>query len=192
MKTPLGRRERYTIARDLHTKLYTAIATGDRATIRQIACSGLENQQIGRLDRRRMMKEPTETWSVKYNGWVLPQRLLFTFQTLVPSWFKAIQVLSDREVQMPVGPGITLRQVVVRVDSEQTRDKKDGSEPMIRKLREYLVMQQITSEGKADDWRVWGTITPTDVPSALEIMQESKAQGNTGLIERVRTAMSMV
>lgn len=185
-KLPLDLRERHVNARDLHQKLYSAIAEADRATIKKVACSGLATQQISRLDRIRLNGEvEQQDWTVKYRGWIVPSKLYWTFQSLIPSCFKAVHILADTQATLPVGPGLLVRQVFVRIDSTQTLDKKDGTDVIAKNIREYMIIQQRIVEEKPEEWKVWGTIEPTTTEEALEMIQTGKDE-NGSLVDRVR------
>lgn len=89
------------------------------------------------------------------------------FQFLFP--FKAVKVVSDRQVELPFGQNAAIRQCTVRIKSRQTLTKSDGSPRIVKDLIEYVVIQRRLIDGEIEDWKIWGTVKPGTYEEAVEI-----------------------
>jgi len=189
-KTPLYLRDRYHIARDLHRRLYTAIATGDRDTIAQIACTGLQRQLQIKLDHRKSLQSPPETWTIKYKG-LLPasEKMPWLLQAFVPPWFKSTQILADRYAALPIGNDAALRQIFVRIKSKQTLDRNDGQGKKTVDRSEIVVIQKMKVDGEEDDWMIWGTIEPTTGEKLDEVLDGGSNSGRSTFWGRLQDNM---
>ena len=100
---------------------------------------------------------------------------------------RGARVMSDRAARLPVN-GAALRQVVVRIESEQTLTKIEGRSRKAQtegaevrrlekksKTREYIVIQRMVLDGKEREWKVWGTTEETGLDWVRE--EEAKAKG---------------
>ncbi|KAL3472650.1 hypothetical protein BJX99DRAFT_235087 [Aspergillus californicus] len=157
---PLRLRERREVAREYHQRMYSAFADGDSHALRKICCTGLANNLISRITTRP--KGTKVTWSMdKYI------RSPSTF-------FSGIRVVSDRATQIPEIPDSGVRQVVLRITSQQStgevqrklsEDSIPSEKPITKKrdCTEYIVLQKMRWLGQEQDWRVWGHATPTTV-----------------------------
>ena len=133
--------------------------------IRSKCSPGLANDLARRIRRR----SPTEVvnWRLeKYN------RDPSTF-------FMGARVLSDRATTIPDLPDSYIRQIVLRIKSQQSTFKmsKDETEelskkgvveiplsvtsPKIQDCTEYLVIQKVRIGGRDRDWEIWGFVKPT-------------------------------
>lgn len=178
---------RYYIARELHKQLYVAFAKGDRTKISEIACTGLQNALKTKLDHRRAVNAPEENWSIKYKGWTpnyVDNRWLL--QTLMPPMFKSTRIIADRMGAVPIGKAGSLRQVTVKIRSEQTLDKGDGSVPKTKEVEEYVVIQKMKSDGEAGNWMIWGTKQPSTEKEIDEFF--SKKKSDMSFMDRVSQA----
>lgn len=84
--------------------------------------------------------------------------------------FTGVHVLSDRASQLPNPPNSGIRQVVVRITSQQsmktvnaTSKNNPQSQPEAKEQNctEYIVMQKLMLFGEEDGWRIWGHTRPT-------------------------------
>jgi len=172
LKQPLLLGERAFWARELHAELYTAIARHNRSKIDEIACTGLKRQLKVRLDHRELSRLPKEKWKVTYRGWTPSQKVWWIFQALCPAQFKSTQILVDSQAQIPLGEHATLRQVIAKIKTKQTLDKNDGQPPETILKDEYVVIQQLRTDGLADKWMIWGTTQPStdrQIDNLLEV-----------------------
>lgn len=188
-KVPYLFGDRYWIVRDLHKRLYTAIADGDRDTIEKIACTGLSRQLMIKLDHKQALKLPKEEWKIQYSGFTpgLKGSLSWLAHTLCPPWFRSTRILADRISPLPIGKNATLRQVIAEIKSYQTLDKKDGSPPKGQQKTEMVVMQKLRMDGEEDDWMIWGTIEPMTKEQVDEVLNSSKE--GVGLMDQVQNKM---
>ncbi|KAK5086324.1 hypothetical protein LTR05_003492 [Lithohypha guttulata] len=185
---PLLLRERYAKARELHRELYKAIAEGDNDTIRRISCTGLKRSLQIRLDQRKAMKMPPETWDVEYRGLTNDDKLYWWITALIPPRFRSTQIITDRSAQLPVGTDSSARQVVVKIKTKQTLDKNDGKGPKTVNKDEYVVLQRLRFDGEEDDWQIWGTTSPSNEEDINAILSEnaSAARRKMTFMERLR------
>ncbi|KAL4973769.1 hypothetical protein BDW66DRAFT_141523 [Aspergillus desertorum] len=156
---PLRLKERRQVARELHQRMYSAFAKGDSATLRNICCTGLANNLIGRIEARR--KGEKVTWS------------LDKYIRSPSTWFTGMRVVSDRATQIPELPDSGVRQVVLRITSRQStgkvqpRDQRatvQAENPVKQQdCTEYIVLQKLRWMGEEESWRIWGHATPTSV-----------------------------
>lgn len=182
--------ERYAAARDLHKQLYLALAKGDRSKISEIACTGVQNALRSRLDHRRAVNGPEESWSIKYKGWTpSSEKTPWLMQALMPPMFKSTRIIADRMGQIPIGRDGRLRQVTVKIKSEQTLDKHDGTGPKTKYVEEYVVIQKMRIDGIEDRWMIWGTTQPSTESQIDEIF--SKKASTPSFMDQVSTQMKM-
>ncbi|KAK5092436.1 hypothetical protein LTR24_005254 [Lithohypha guttulata] len=188
--SPLLLRDRYRIARDLHRRLYTAIAAGDRETIEQIACMGLKRELQIKLDHRKALQSPPETWTIQYKG-LLPtsERTPWLMQAFLPPWLKSTQIMADRYAQLPVGEDASLRQIFVRIRSKQTLDRNDGKGVKEVERSEIVVIQKMKMSGEEDDWMIWGTTEPTTGKKLDEVLNASDRSGRETFASRLQNTM---
>jgi len=194
VKTPLLLRDRYHIARDLHRRLYTAIAEGDRDTIEKIACTGLRRELKIRLDHRKAMQAPPERWSIKYKG-LLPSvgrvadKMPWVLQAFVPPFLKSTQIMADRYAPLPVGEDASVRQVFARIRSTQTLSRDGGKEVKEVERNEIVVIQQMKVNGMEDDWMIWGTTEPTGGEKLEQLLESSNRSGRETFASRIQNTM---
>lgn len=182
-------RDRYSVARDLHARLYSAIASGDREVIEKIACQGLRRQLQIKLDRRQASQLPEESWDIKYKGYTPGERTPWLFHALVPPFLKSTRIVIDRTSAIPIGKNCSLRQVIVEIKSEQTLDKNDGEPAKTIPKREYVVIQKMIFEGEEEGWKIWGT-TQSSTPSEItDILYSGTSSTNQTFGERVTQIM---
>lgn len=138
--------------------------SGDVPTLRKICCTGLANSLTSRIAGRA--KDEKVTWTLdKYNR--TPATLL-----------TGLRVVSDRATQIPELPDSGVRQVVVRITSQQSTGKGKvvkGRNPNAptevqqvgpvkqQDCTEYIVLQKLRWTGEEEDWRIWGHTTATTV-----------------------------
>lgn len=182
---------RYYIARDLHKQLYEAFARGDRNKISEIACTGLQSALRARLDHRRAVNAPEEAWSIKYKGWT-PNYINrhWLLQALMPPMFKSTRIVADRTGELPIGKDGSIRQVTVKIRSEQTLDKGDGSGPKTKDVEEYVVIQKMKSEGETGNWMIWGTTQPSTEKEIDELFSKSKSE--LSMMDRFQQAQAQM
>lgn len=182
-REPLLLAERYHMARELHRQLYKALARGDRETISTIACKGLQNALKTRLDQRRAVNGPEESWSIEYTGWTAGpvisttwrfEKISWLLQALIPPMFKSTRVITDRFGQLPFGRDARLRQVIVKIRSKQTLDKNDGTAPKTKDVEEYVVIQKMRIDGEDGEWMIWGTTQPSTEKQIDELFNAKK------------------
>lgn len=182
---------RYYIARSLHKQLYEAFAKGDRNTISEIACTGLQSALRARLDHRRAVNAPEESWSIKYKGWT-PDYIdrFWLLQALMPPMFKSTRIIVDRTGELPIGKEGSIRQVTVKIRSEQTLDKGDGSGPKKRDVEEYVVIQKMQSDGEMGKWMIWGTTQPSTEKEIDTLFSRSKSE--LSMMDRFQQAQAQM
>lgn len=126
--------------------------------IRAKCSPGLGNDLIKRIRKRN----PKETLS-----WTL-ERYIRDSST----FFTGVRVLSDRATLIPEFPDSAIRQIVLRIKSEQSSFKKSMdnadslergtySVPKLQDCTEYMVIQKVRLAGKEKDWEIWGFTKPT-------------------------------
>lgn len=179
MREPLYLAERYYWARELHKQLYSAVAAGDRETISRIACRGLQTALKNRLDHRRAVNGPPETWTIKYKGWTPEGMTLSTWswltQALMPRTLKSTRVVADRMGQIPIGKNSKIRQVTVKIRSIQTLNKNDGTGPKSKYVEEYVVIQKMKIDGEEEPvWKLWGTTQPSTEKEIDKMFNEKR------------------
>lgn len=175
LREPLFLRDRYSEARRLHKQLYESLARGDREGISKIACRGLQNALRNRLDHRRAVNGPEESWTIKYKGWTpKSEKMPWLIQALMPASVKSTRVVVDRVGQIPIGKDSSMRQVIVKIRSEQTLDKNDGKGPKTRYVEEYVVIQKMKIEGEPGNWMIWGTTQPSSEEQIDEMFKAGK------------------
>ena len=87
-----------------------------------------------------------------------------------------------------------IRQCIVRIRSLQLLDKNDGSPPAQADLTEYIVMQQMNSDGLAPTWKLWGTTKPSTQVEMKELLNSGGESGrakehNITWMDRIRASM---
>lgn len=116
---------------------------------------------------------------INYPSWLLKWPLSF----FLPG--TAIRVVSDRMSAVPFGTQSYIREVIVRIKSEQLLGK-DGK---IENLTEHVVLQQFILEGEARDWRIWGTIDPTK-EELMETLKGKKGPKTNSFTDQFKERMS--
>lgn len=135
------------IAKALHVRMGSAIASGDETALGEVCAWGLAESLLGRL--RRRPKGETWQWTIdRYRG--------------------RVKIMSHRAGAMPMGKAtgeyLVIRQAVVRIRSVQRLVKynargvqKGDAHP--REMTELVVVQQIHGAGEAmKEWKIWGTV----------------------------------
>lgn len=122
-------------------------------------CSpGLANDLIKRIRKR----SPKENLSWKLERYIRDPS----------TFYMGVRVLSDRATLMPEIPDSAIRQIVLRIKSEQSSFKstKETEEnvmesvygtPRIQICTEYVVIQKVKLAGRDKDWEIWGFTKPT-------------------------------
>lgn len=183
---PLLLKERRQIARLLYSDMYTALArsvhelfftcrielwilnillvSGDSSGLRRLCADGLSKNLINQIESRP--KNQKVSW--KLVQWLRGPSTYFT----------GIRVMSDRATQLPELSNSGIRQIVLRLTSQQNMNKtipsrssreKSGTpeavEPPAKKqsCEEYVVIQEIRWNGNSTGWRVWGYTKPTNL-----------------------------
>jgi len=141
-----------------------------------MACTGLKQQLKVRFDQRELSRLPKEKWTVTYRGWTPGPKVWWIFQTLCPPRFKSTQILVDSEAQIPLGEHATMRQVIAKIKTKQTLDKNNGEPPKTRRKDEYVVIQQMRTEGLTDKWMIWGTTQPSTDQQIDKLIEHSAQQ----------------
>ncbi|KAI5287694.1 hypothetical protein KEM54_005812 [Ascosphaera aggregata] len=172
----LGRKQ---AAKELHKKMYTALANGNRTAIERICCAGLRNNLTRRIDKRGDKSDPY-VWEL--HGYInFPRSLQIRGGTIV----------SDRGSSLQFIKNMGVRQVIVRIQSKQSLEKPlptdnggrvrkdengkaavtaaDSTERKIQDCTEYVVLQKFVFKGKEDaEWKVWGLAQET----TLEVLEK--------------------
>lgn len=81
--------------------------------------------------------------------------------------FKSTRIIADRMGAIPVGKDGRIRQVIVKIRSEQTLDRGDGKPPETKDIDEYVIIQKMRIDGVEDKWMIWGTTSPS-TPEQIE------------------------
>lgn len=122
-------------------------------------CSpGLATDLIKRIRKR----PPKENISWKLERYIRDPSTFWT----------GARVLSDRATLMPEIPDSAIRQIVLRIKSEQTSFKSTKGEtenvvksvyglPKVQICTEYVVIQKVKLAGREKDWEIWGFAKPT-------------------------------
>lgn len=172
--------ERYMIARRLHSELYSAVAAGDKTSLNRIACAGLNRQMSDRIDSRKRAGIKSEKWSAEYRGWTPTwkesdssrQLWKWALQAFRPKNMKSTRIVSDKYMPLPLG-GTTgyLRQFIAEIKTTQTLDngRTKKSEPK----DEFVVLQQVTLDGVAQPWHIWGTTRRSDKADVEDFMSQA-------------------
>ncbi|EED13928.1 conserved hypothetical protein [Talaromyces stipitatus ATCC 10500] len=155
-RQPLNLGERKKIGKGLHELMYTEFARGNERFLRARCSPGLAKDLIRRI-RKRNPKE-TLSWNIeKYN------RTPSTF-------FTGVRVLSDRATAIPELADSGIRQIILRITSQQRSQKLTVIEengqaidalPKIQDCTEYVVIQKVRIMGKEKEWEIWGFTKPT-------------------------------
>lgn len=175
MRLPLLMQERYEVARDLHRRLYAAIAERDEKTIQEIACTGVKRQATVRIANKKHTNAPGEQLSIRYKGLTF-KKLRWWLQMMIPPQFRSTQILVDRESPLPIGEGNTLRQVIVRLKSSQTLTQGSRGAQETFDKDEYVVIQTMNVNGEQSPWKIWGTVegsTPKQIDQLFKSASEN-------------------
>ena len=181
---PLLLKERRQIARLLYSDMYTALArsvhrfcyifrtsrilnilvSGDSSGLRRLCADGLSKNLINQIDSRP--KNQKVSW--KLVQWLRGPSTYFT----------GIRVMSDRATQLPELANSGIRQIVLRLTSQQSMNKvipsrlsrersgpSETVEPPAKEqsCEEYVVIQEIRWNGNSTGWRIWGYTKPTNL-----------------------------
>lgn len=198
-KTPYYLSERYFIARRIHKELYSAVALGDKATIRRLACQGLNRQLTVKADHKIMNGGGTDKWTVQYRGWTPEWQegkqkgfLKWLPQALIPPRFKSTRIVSDKYYPLPIPEqDAYIRQITAQIKTKQKLEKSDGT-VIEGEKSEYVVIQQMTVNGQDQPWKVWGTVTPstkTDVEDFMTQATGASQKLSQGIKERAAKLM---
>ncbi|GAM43763.1 hypothetical protein TCE0_060f18840 [Talaromyces pinophilus] len=171
-------KERKQIGKGLHTLMYTEFAKGNERMIRAKCSPGLGNDLIKRIRKRN----PKETISWTLERYIRDPSTFFT----------GVRVLSDRATLIPEVPDSAIRQIVLRIKSQQSSLKisKEGTDnleqavfsvPKVQDCTEYVVIQKVRIAGKEKDWEIWGFAKPT----TLEDLDSPFFAAGLSLKERV-------
>jgi protein MBA1 len=131
----------------LHREMYTAFAEADLPTLRRLCTDGLYDSFRARIGSRPRGEQVV---------WELTD------------YKKPARLVSNRAARFPID-GSAVRQAVVRIWSRQklTRYAANGTEVggagKVKDIVEYVVVQKIYSQWKADEWQVWGTTKETQL-----------------------------
>lgn len=146
--------------------------------IRAKCSPGLGNDLIKRIRKRN----PKETISWTLERYIRDPSTFFT----------GVRVLSDRATLIPEVPDSAIRQIVLRIKSQQSSLKisKEGTDnleqavfsvPKVQDCTEYVVIQKVRIAGKEKDWEIWGFAKPT----TLEDLDSPFFAAGLSLKERV-------
>ena len=146
--------------------------------IRAKCSPGLGNDLIKRIRKRN----PKETISWTLERYIRDPSTFFT----------GVRVLSDRATLIPEVPDSAIRQIVLRIKSQQCSLKrsKEGTDnlekavfsvPKVQDCTEYMVIQKVRIAGKEKDWEIWGFTKPT----TLEDLDSPFFAAGLSLKERV-------
>lgn len=69
-----------------------------------------------------------------------------------------------------------MRQVIAKIKTKQTLDKNNGEPPKTRRKDEYVVIQQMRTEGLTDKWMIWGTTQPSTDQQIDKLIEHSAQQ----------------
>lgn len=116
--------------------MYSAFAEGDLGTLKAICADGLYESFERRLEGRK-------------RGEKLAWELV--------SYTSPAKVVSNRCGRFPVD-GMSIRQAVVRIRSQQSLAKVGGRGTGVKTFDEYLVIQQMYTKYQPQEWMLWGTV----------------------------------
>lgn len=191
LKKPLPAQftNRIRIALKLHKELNQAIAAGDKAWLNENACQGLLGNVTAQLAKRaKSGVDKPQYWRIKSYGMRIPIVPPWPLTNLIPAPLRAYKVVFDMSAPLPNARDAILRQVVVRIHSTQEFDLNDGKGLQTKDLTEYVVIQQLTWDGKSEPWRIWGTIKPS-TPQQIEVITKDNTGRTRGLMEQFRASM---
>lgn len=131
--------------------------------MRKICCPGLANDLASRINRRR--RDEKVTWH------------LDKYIRSPGTYFTGVRIVSDRATKLPNLDDSGIRQIVVRITSEQSKAKlikspKTGpgdsgnavtTQPTTQECTEHIVIQQLRLFGENGPWMIWGHTTPTTI-----------------------------
>jgi hypothetical protein len=178
------------IALDLHAKFYSALASGNIFTVRDLICSGLANHARNQISHRHermsaiqttlptpasqdledvtLKKSPIhQNWKIIRYTSLLRAPFFFRyfpwpFTSLLPA--TQAKIVSDRIVPLPIGNDqCYVRQCIVRISSLQKLEKPVGAAAAaaaLSSVTEYVVIQQMRANDHDRHWKLWGTIKP--------------------------------
>lgn len=159
------------------------LISGNERLLRSKCAPGLA-QNLIRSIRKRSPNELTSWTLEKYN------RTPSTF-------FQGVRVLSDRATQIPDFPDSGIRQVILRICSQQRTQKMStnpnpalsrvGTFPKIQDCTEYVVIQKVRLSGIQKDWEIWGYTKPT----TLEDLESPFFATGMSFKERVQAMQDM-
>lgn len=167
-KTKISFRKTAPTAMALHRQVYSAFADGDEEGIRKIACEGVRDKLINRIQAR-------------------PDHTLYNWDLL--RYRGRPRVVSHRATRLPLsrdddddnGESV-MRQAVVRIKSVQklTRDEipsEDVDEKNLpdpeqteKQVTEYVVIQKRVLRGIEEPWKFWGTTEETPLEKFNEAL----------------------
>jgi mitochondrial protein MBA1 len=113
------------------------------------------------------------------------------------TFFTGVRVLSDRATPIPDFPDSGIRQIVLRISSQQSRETYsseygalEGLPPpaKIQDCTEYIVIQKVRINGFEKDWQIWGYTKPT----TLEDLDSPHFATNITFKERVQALQDMM
>ncbi|EEA19604.1 hypothetical protein TMatcc_009740 [Talaromyces marneffei ATCC 18224] len=157
-RLPLLLRERRGIGKALHNLMYTEFARGNERVLRARCSPGLGSDLIKRIRKRN----PKESFAWSIERYIRDPSTFFT----------GIRVLSDRATVIPDLPDSSIRQIVLRIKSQQSfikvaKEDKDAvakglfTDPKIQDCTEYVVIQKVKIAGHEKEWEIWGFTKPT-------------------------------
>lgn len=161
-------------------------SSGNERLIYEKCCPGLAEDLVKRI--RRRLPDSSVTWSI------------IRYRRTPSTFFRGVRVLSDRAAVIPGIPDSFIRQVVVRIASDQTSmkvKKKDLSTatladtsmmPRMESCTEYVVVQKVKISGYEKDWQIWGFAKPT----TLEDLDSPFFSSQLSLKERLAAMQEMV
>lgn len=134
-------------AKQLHEKMYTSFFKRDLMTLEEICCEGLFSSFRTRMS-------------------ALPPRVRHEWS--ITSYNSRPRIVANRATYIPMpgmGEKMGMRQIVVRIDSNQRVDKitsdikgnEKRQEGSPKQVREFLVLQRRLIGSEESDWVLWGT-----------------------------------
>jgi protein MBA1 len=156
-----------------------SISRGNERILRAKCSPGLGNDLIKRIRKR----SPKESISWTLEKYIRDPSTFFT----------GVRVLSDRATLIPELPDSAIRQIVLRIKSQQSSFKllKDETDPLntggwslpkVQTCTEYVVIQKVRIAGRDKDWEIWGFTKPT----TLEDLDSPFFAAGLSLRERVQ------
>lgn len=160
--------------------MYTEFARGNEQYIRSHCAPGLARNLILRIRKR-----PSE----ELVSWTLEQ-----YNRTPSTFFTGVRVLSDRATAIPDFPDSGIRQIIVRISSQQRTQTfglgNDGhlTSPRIQDCTEYMVIQKVRIQGMQKDWEIWGFTKPT----TMEDLDSPFFATGISLKERIEAMQEMM